>query len=484
MWKSAQYIDQKALEKQNSQDDDWDTDPDFVNDVSEKDQRWGSKTVEGSGRTAAAIDLDQLRNDVENDDHELKEKFAHQSQTDNKIGFGGKFGVQKDRVDKSALGWEHHEKLASHASQKDYATGFGGKYGVQKDRVDKSAVGWEHHEKVDKHESQKDYSLGFGGKFGVQKDRVDKSAVGWEHHEKVDKHESQKDYSLGFGGKFGIQKDRVDKSAVGWEHHETVEKHSSQTDASKGFGGKFGVESDRKDLSAFEWNQKTSSNSDDEDDDKNRSKKTTNIIKGDAKSLCSRFENLAKQDEKRNLEKIEREKQKRLEQEKIEKELNKNRTVYESEVPAKNSADVDKDSDDDDEPSEQKSTKNFSHRIGVSVFPSPSTNDGSKDKNLAEQISQNRSQLQEESRASAEQTIDETIMSRLEEVSKDNRTENQDLGLTAVALYDYEAAESDEITFDPDELITHIEMIDEGWWRGRCRGKVGLFPSNYVKLNQ
>lgn len=30
MWKSAQYIDQKALEKQNSQDDDWDTDPDFV----------------------------------------------------------------------------------------------------------------------------------------------------------------------------------------------------------------------------------------------------------------------------------------------------------------------------------------------------------------------------------------------------------------------------------------------------------------------
>lgn len=99
--------------------------------------------------------LDQLRNDVENDDHELKEKFAHQSQTDNKIGFGGKFGVQKDRVDKSALGWEHHEKLASHASQKDYATGFGGKYGVQKDRVDKSAVGWEHHEKVDKHESQK-----------------------------------------------------------------------------------------------------------------------------------------------------------------------------------------------------------------------------------------------------------------------------------------------------------------------------------------
>ena len=37
----------------------------------------------------------------------------------------------------------------------DYKTGFGGKFGVQNDRIDKSAVGWEHHEKVDKHESQK-----------------------------------------------------------------------------------------------------------------------------------------------------------------------------------------------------------------------------------------------------------------------------------------------------------------------------------------
>ena len=37
----------------------------------------------------------------------------------------------------------------------DYSKGFGGKYGVQTDRVDKSALGWDHQEKVDKHESQK-----------------------------------------------------------------------------------------------------------------------------------------------------------------------------------------------------------------------------------------------------------------------------------------------------------------------------------------
>ena len=37
---------------------------------------------------------------------------------DYKKGFGGSFGIQKDRVDKSAHGWEHVENLDKHASQK------------------------------------------------------------------------------------------------------------------------------------------------------------------------------------------------------------------------------------------------------------------------------------------------------------------------------------------------------------------------------
>ena len=37
----------------------------------------------------------------------------------------------------------------------DYKAGFGGKYGVQNDRVDKCAVGWEHKDDLTKHESQK-----------------------------------------------------------------------------------------------------------------------------------------------------------------------------------------------------------------------------------------------------------------------------------------------------------------------------------------
>lgn len=36
----------------------------------------------------------------------------------------------------------------------DYKKGFGGKYGLETDRKDKSAVGYDDHETVPKHESQ------------------------------------------------------------------------------------------------------------------------------------------------------------------------------------------------------------------------------------------------------------------------------------------------------------------------------------------
>ncbi|XP_060160894.1 drebrin-like protein isoform X3 [Globicephala melas] len=56
-------------------------------------------------------------------------------------------------------------------------------------------------------------------------------------------------------------------------------------------------------------------------------------------------------------------------------------------------------------------------------------------------------------------------------------------GLCARALYDYQAADETEISFDPENLITGIEVIDEGWWRGYGPdGHFGMFPANYVEL--
>ncbi|XP_054867636.1 drebrin-like b isoform X7 [Amphiprion ocellaris] len=61
--------------------------------------------------------------------------------------------------------------------------------------------------------------------------------------------------------------------------------------------------------------------------------------------------------------------------------------------------------------------------------------------------------------------------------------ETSDRGICARALYDYQAADDTEISFDPDDIITGIEMIDEGWWRGYGPdGHFGMFPANYVEL--
>jgi hypothetical protein len=38
-------------------------------------------------------------------------------------------------------------------------------------------------------------------------------------------------------------------------------------------------------------------------------------------------------------------------------------------------------------------------------------------------------------------------------------TNESDFGICAVALYDYEAADDTEISFDPGQVITHIEQV-------------------------
>ena len=83
--------------------------------------------------------MDAFRADVRRDDADAQKKKMSEGVGgyDGSRGYGGKFGVEKDRMDKAAVGHEYEGKTDKHASQKDYAAGFGGKYGVQKDRIDK-----------------------------------------------------------------------------------------------------------------------------------------------------------------------------------------------------------------------------------------------------------------------------------------------------------------------------------------------------------
>ena len=52
-----------------------------------------------------------------------------------------------------------------------------------------------------------------------------------------------------------------------------------------------------------------------------------------------------------------------------------------------------------------------------------------------------------------------------------------------VAIYDYTAADDDEITINEGDRLTDVTVIDEGWMEGTNTrsGKYGMFPSNYVQ---
>lgn len=66
MWKATATTDTNAIKNIKAQeDDDWDSDPDFVNAVSEKEQRWGKqKTIDTTENLAFEGDMAGLRQKV------------------------------------------------------------------------------------------------------------------------------------------------------------------------------------------------------------------------------------------------------------------------------------------------------------------------------------------------------------------------------------------------------------------------------------
>ncbi|NWI50395.1 HCLS1 protein, partial [Calyptomena viridis] len=483
MWKAV--VGHDVSVKVEAQGDDWDTDPDFV--VSAWDAPGGSMALHNPTLTCpvSVPSIHQLRSKV-SEEHEVIKKKELETGPKASYGYGGKFGTERDRMDKCAVGHEYVADVGKHSSQTDAAQGFGGKFGVQRDRADKSALGFEYKVEVEKHSSQTGKSMGkgFGGRYGVERDKVDKAAVGFDYKSQAEKHDSQKDYAKGFGGRYGVQKDRVDKSAAGFD--EMAAPTSSYEKTTPLEAAASGTSSLR---SRFEHMARSA-----EEQSRRRAREAQprhslwdasqgtgmapspcvclpshlvlflhsgaepvhseapqTLLFGAAPPLSSVCQCPAPEETCRSWN--------RLEDEEAPPTLPPRPADLGTElckVPSQDqplyceSLDVGGDYEELPEPSDY----------------CDSTSGGAEYEELPAPVGK---------------------LDAVYDLAEDGGhvdSAGQGPGTCAVALYDYQGEGDDEISFDPDDTITHIEMVDEGWWRGQCHGRFGLFPANYVKLLQ
>ncbi|CAG07909.1 unnamed protein product [Tetraodon nigroviridis] len=69
-----------------------------------------------------------------------------------------------------------------------------------------------------------------------------------------------------------------------------------------------------------------------------------------------------------------------------------------------------------------------------------------------------------------------------EEISENGQEVLAEPEMCVRALYDYQAEDESEISFEPGDIIRDVETVDKAWWRGRSKdGRQGLFPANYVE---
>ncbi|KAI0364040.1 BAR-domain-containing protein [Pilatotrama ljubarskyi] len=68
------------------------------------------------------------------------------------------------------------------------------------------------------------------------------------------------------------------------------------------------------------------------------------------------------------------------------------------------------------------------------------------------------------------------------EKEKDNKENSGQMRKLAVALHDFAAASTDELSFKAGDQIEVLSEVLEGWWMGELRGRRGLFPTTYTEI--
>ena len=49
-------------------------------------------------------------------------------------------------------------------------------------------------------------------------------------------------------------------------------------------------------------------------------------------------------------------------------------------------------------------------------------------------------------------------------------------------LFSYQPKHDDELELKLDDQVEFLSEVEDGWWKGKLRGRVGVFPSNFVEM--
>ncbi|KRY66187.1 Src substrate cortactin [Trichinella pseudospiralis] len=444
------------------QGDDWETDPDFVNDLSEKDRRWASRAVKDSLDRIGNVDMEKVRQETIKNDAEVKNRLQT-SVTKPSHGYGGRFGVMVDRMDKSAEDWNYVSEVSKHSSQLDHKFGFGGKHGVDTGRQDKSALGWDHTEKLCIHPSQQKVTVDVKGNVSCNQWMKQPQQTTGNKNDILRKLPSPV-----MSAKKGMNEEIIYCVCVcvNFEKFEILfEDFLPKTKMKK-------LKRKRKPMY---WKPTVAGEVVTCEDSSSRQealKEELSLCK--ASSLKSRFENLILNTENNGCRPIPATKG-------LVSTLNKKTAEKSAEIalqPEGKIETVDKLQSEMKEVNEEACQPVVEEQqqltLGGNVEKQPLTTSVKEGPTFGD--SPMPSQMEHFNQTDQHDTDDDAWHPLGEPAHP-----MADTGVRAVALYGYEASDVDEISFEPDDIITNIDKMDVGWWRGMCRGKYGLFPANYVE---
>lgn len=503
-------------------DEDWETDPDFIRHIDEIDQRWGNK------RSVGSIDMNKLIEDVRRDHQDMRHQYEHTSQTKHSDGIRGQSSNINPRIKEKPLhDFDYHEQVSDvkeFSSSKKIITS---RSGVVNDSVrsifeQPKTTSYNYERSRSPPPLSKDSKESFEAirkrfqdsmKEDTKQSTIPTSPTNQHSSEKFSSSKIIREHSTSSGGNpDALRSVRSKIDAFRKEFDDLHESVAKKSDLSKVIKESTSMEksSNRK---YVERNYSTDTVPKFADDS-SKTKKSSNLSSGDKstkypdditsiqekfKLLCNDNPGLDTAELRRKF--FEEEKKKIIDRhEELLKSKQNNCYRNESNSPSHKTT--------------QEFARSPSRSPATPTLPKVySTRETHREEIVSRLVKENDKIVENETKRNVEKTSSchgssdeeqpETKVHRLTTEERDNMRNDSlnflkgrhlvnkpDIklaGLMARTLFDHEAAEDDEISFDADELITNIEKIDPGWYKGTILGRdgikrSGLFPANYVKL--